>query len=111
MIYIIYKILVLLKNHLNYLKDNIFKCFVKKCNRLLDIFLKNFFSQYIMIGNLSLEQENITKDIKNIFSLEKELDYTATKDVRNIFRLEKETKAIKYRIFRDIKNIFEEENH
>ena len=64
-----------------------------------------------MIGNLSLEQENITKDIKNIFSLEKELDYTATKDVRNIFRLEKETKAIKYRIFRDIRNIFEKENH
>ena len=25
MIYIIYKMLVLLKNHLNYLKDNIFK--------------------------------------------------------------------------------------
>ena len=27
MIYIIHKILVLLKNHLNYLKDNIFECF------------------------------------------------------------------------------------
>ena len=30
--------LVLLKNHLNYLKDNIFKCSFKKCNKLL--FLK-----------------------------------------------------------------------
>ena len=27
MIYIIHKILVLIKNHLNYLKDNLFECF------------------------------------------------------------------------------------
>ena len=40
MIYIINKILVLFKNHLNYLKDNIFKCFFKKYNRLL--FLKKW---------------------------------------------------------------------
>ena len=33
-IYIVHKILVLLKNHLNYLKDNIFECFFKKYNRL-----------------------------------------------------------------------------
>ena len=38
MIYIIHKILALTKNHLNYLKDNIFECFFKKYNRLL-IFL------------------------------------------------------------------------
>ena len=38
MAYIIHKILVLLKNLLNYLKDNIFECFFKKCNRL---FIKN----------------------------------------------------------------------
>ena len=49
MIYIIHKILVLIKNHRNYLKDNIFKCFFKKYNRLL-FFLKNyFFSQNIMM--------------------------------------------------------------
>ena len=35
MIYIIHKILVLIKNHLNYLKDNIFEFFFKKYNRLL----------------------------------------------------------------------------
>ena len=29
MIYIIHKMLVLLKNHLNYLKDNIFECFLR----------------------------------------------------------------------------------
>ena len=35
MIQIIHKILVLIKNHMNYLKDNIFKFFFKKYNRLL----------------------------------------------------------------------------
>ena len=34
MIYIIHKMLVLIKNHLNYLKDNIFECFIKKYNRI-----------------------------------------------------------------------------
>ena len=34
MIYIIHKMLVLLKNHLKYRKDNIFECFFKKYNRL-----------------------------------------------------------------------------
>ena len=29
MIYVICKILVLLKNHLNYLNDNIFECFLR----------------------------------------------------------------------------------
>ena len=32
--HIIHKILVLIKNHLNDLKDNVFKCFFKKYNRL-----------------------------------------------------------------------------
>ena len=41
--------------------------------------------------NLRLEEENVIKDI------------------RNLFRLEKETKGIENRIFRDIKNLFEYE--
>ena len=40
--YIIHKILVLIKRHLNYLEDNIFKFFCKKYNRLL-LFKKLFF--------------------------------------------------------------------
>ena len=44
MFYIIHKMLLLLKNHWNYLKDNIFKCFFKKYNRLLFLFEKYFFS-------------------------------------------------------------------
>ena len=35
MIYIVHKMLVLLKNHLNYLKDKILECFFIKYNRLL----------------------------------------------------------------------------
>ena len=40
MIYIIHKMLVLLKNRINYFKDNIFECFFKEYNKL---FLKNYF--------------------------------------------------------------------
>ena len=38
MIHIIRKMLVLLKNNLIYLKDNTFKCFFRKYNRLLFFF-------------------------------------------------------------------------
>ena len=44
MIYIIRKMLALLKNHLNFLKDNIFECFFKKYNRLLLFKKIDFFS-------------------------------------------------------------------
>ena len=46
MIYIIHKMLVLLKNHLNYLKDNIFECFFEEYNRLFFFLKKNFFITY-----------------------------------------------------------------
>ena len=39
MIYIIHKMLVLLKNHLNYLKVNLLECFFKNYNKFL-FFLK-----------------------------------------------------------------------
>ena len=41
MTYTIHKVLPLIENNLNYLKDNIFECFCKKYNRLL-IFLLIF---------------------------------------------------------------------
>ena len=41
MIYPVHKILVLIKNHLDYLKDIIFQCFFKEYN-MLSIFLKLF---------------------------------------------------------------------
>ena len=42
MIHVIYKILVFTKNHMNYLKNNIFEFFFKKYNRL-SFFFKNYF--------------------------------------------------------------------
>ena len=65
--------LVLLKYHLNCLKDNTFECFSKEYNRLLLLKKKNFFLQHIMMESLSLEEENIIKDIRNLFRLKKEL--------------------------------------
>ena len=45
MIYITQKMLVLLKNYLNYLKNSIFECFLKEYNRLL-FFFNNFLTTY-----------------------------------------------------------------
>ena len=39
--------------------------------------------------SLSLEGEKIIKDIRNLFKLKKELNYTATKYVRKLFKLKK----------------------
>ena len=52
--------------------------------------------------SLSLEEENIIKDIRNLFRLKQ-------KDIRNLFRLEKETKAIKARTLKDIENLLKNE--
>ena len=71
MIYIIHKMLVLLKNYLNYLKENIFKCFFKKYNRLLFFEKNKFFSQHIIMESLNLKEENIIKVIRNFFRLKK----------------------------------------
>ena len=54
-----------------------------------------------MMESLSLEEENIIKDIRNLFGPIKELKYTAIKDIKNLFKLEKETTEIKDRILRD----------
>ena len=71
MIYIIHKMLVLLKNYLNYLKENIFKCFFKKYNRLLFFEKNKFFSQHIIMESLNLKEENLIKVIRNFFRLKK----------------------------------------
>ena len=59
--------------------------------------------------SLSLEEKNTIKEIRNLFRLKNEQNYTSVKDVGNLFRQEKETKAIKDRIQKDIKNLFENE--
>ena len=45
--------------------------------------------------NLSLEKENIIKDIKNFIRLRKEQNYTAVKGIGNPFTQEKQTKKLK----------------
>ena len=40
---------------------------------------------------------NIIKDIRNLFRLNKEQNYTVVKNIRNLFRLE----AVKERMLRD----------
>ena len=57
-----------------------------------------------------LEQDNIIKDVRNLFilnKLEKETNDAATKGIRNLKKKEKNT--IKDRIFRDIRDLFEHE--
>ena len=59
--------------------------------------------------NVSPDEEQIIKDIRNIFRLKREWNCTAIKDIGSLFRLEKENKGIKDRILRDVKNLFEHE--
>ena len=61
-----------------------------------------------MMESSSLGEENIIKDVRNLFRLEKlkkETNDITIKDVRNLSRLEKENEQIKDRILRDI-NVF-----
>ena len=71
MIYKIHKMLLLLKNHLNYLKDIILECFFKKYDILFFFKEKIFFSQHIMMENPRPKEKNIIKDIKNLVRLKK----------------------------------------
>ena len=48
-----------------------------------------------MMKSLSLEEESIIKDARNLFRLKKELNYTAVKDMRNLFRIEKKLYQLK----------------
>ena len=45
-----------------------------------------------MIENPRAKEENIIKDIRNLFKLKKELNYTSIKDIQNLYRLEKNLK-------------------
>ena len=54
--------LVLIKNNLNYLKGSLFEFSFKEYNRLY---------RHIMMENLSLEKENMIKDIRNSFRLKR----------------------------------------
>ena len=83
MVNIIHEMLVLLKNNLNYVRNSIFKCFLRSIKDFYFIFFLLLFSQHLMMKRLSLEEENIIKDIRNLFKLKKELSYTAVKDIKS----------------------------
>ena len=52
---------------------------------------------------------NVIKDVKNIFRLKNKTDHITCRDTRFDFRLVKENEAIKDRIVRDIRHLFEHE--
>ena len=54
MIYIIHKMLLLLKNHVYYLRNSIFECFLRS---VIFFFFKHF-SKHEIIGDLRTEKEN-----------------------------------------------------
>ena len=55
-----------------------------------------------MMEKVRFEEENLIKDIRNHFRLNKELNYATIKYTRYLFRREKQIKTIKNRILRDI---------
>ena len=55
-------------------------------------------------------EDNTIEDVRNLFRLKEEIDDSTNKDIRNLFRLKKENGAIKGKIMRDIRIIFELEN-
>ena len=68
-IYITHKMLELLKNHLNFIKDSITKCFFKGYNR------RSFSCLFIYLFIFaSREEKIITKDMRSLFRLKKELN-------------------------------------
>ena len=102
MISIVHKILVLLKNHLNYLK--VFSN--KEYNFIFLFFFFIFFTTYSYEKSKTGRRRR-NYNIRNFFRIKKELNNIAIKNIRALFRLGKETKAIKDRILRDIMNIFQ----
>ena len=48
-----------------------------------------------MTKNLRPEEENLSKDLRNLFRLKTEQSYPAPKNLRNLFQLEKKIKQVK----------------
>ena len=66
-----------------------------------------------MMENSRLEkdkkiEDNIIKDVRNLFRLKTEIDDTTIKCIRILFRLKK-SEATKDRVIRDIRNLFQHE--
>ena len=59
------------------------------------------------LGKDKKAEDNVIKDLRNLFRLKKLIDDTAIKDIRNLFRLKNENEAIKVWIIWEIKKLFE----
>ena len=76
-------------------KDNIFRNFLRNYNRFLffENKINNFFILYkdesFKAWKRQKNRNNIIKDIRNLFRLKKEIDYSTTKGIGNLFRLRK----------------------
>ena len=57
--------------------------------------LRSIIDFVFIMESLSLEEENIIKDIRNLFRLTKKQNYTVVKDTWNLFRLKKQIKELK----------------
>ena len=57
--------------------------------------LRSIIDFVFIMESLSIEEENIIKDIRNLFRLTKKQNYTAVKDTWNLFRLKKKLKKLK----------------
>ena len=45
-----------------------------------------------MVERSNFDEENIIKDVRNLFRLKRENDATSSEDIRNVFRLKKAAK-------------------
>ena len=57
------------------------------------------------------KEDNIIKDINNLFRLRSEIDNSSTKDIRNFSRLKKEKETTTNKITKGVKLLFEEEDN
>ena len=65
---------------------------------------KNKEKKDILINNA-----RIFLDVRILFRFQKEIDDTTIKDIINLFSLKKESEAVKDRVIRDIRSLFEHE--
>ena len=54
-------------------------------------------------------EENMIKDVRNLFRIKMEIEDTAVKGIRNLLILKKNNGTIKDKVIRDIRNLFEHE--
>ena len=71
MIYIIHKILVLIKDILKILKIIFSNAFLRSISIFRSIFFNYFFSQQIMMKNPRCQEKKIIKGIRNLFRQKK----------------------------------------